>query len=93
MSKEKKKPVSDQKTGEIRTEQVFEFGASIDERFIDGLYYHGMVKMLKRYLENPASLEDPVTEEDIKQPPMTPKQAKIAAKRKKKLERKNRRGA
>jgi len=84
MSKEHKKPVSDPQTGEIKTEQVFEMGASIDERYIDGLYYHGMVKMLKRFFENPAGLEEPVTEEDIKKVPLTPKQAKAEAKRKRK---------
>jgi len=88
MSKERKKPVSCPKTDQIKTASIVELKVSIDERFIDGLYYSGMIKAVKRMFEDPSCLETAPTDDEIKKLPLTPKQAKIEAKRKRKLAKK-----
>ena len=88
MSKERKKPVSCSKTDQVKTASIVELKVSIDERFIDGLYYSGMIKAVRRMFENPECLETAPTDDEIKKLPLTPKQAKVEAKRKRKTEKK-----
>ena len=88
MSKEKKVAKVCPKTDQIKPAQIVELGVSIDERFIDGLYYTGMVKAIKRMFENPSCLERVPEQDEILKLPLTPKQAKIEAKRKRRDEKK-----
>ncbi|MCL2586956.1 MAG: hypothetical protein FWE31_01815 [Firmicutes bacterium] len=60
MGKEQVKPVVDDKTGEIRAEKILELGISMDERFVDGLYYRHMIKGARRIIENLEILETPL---------------------------------
>ena len=55
------------KEGQVHTKKVMELKAVTDERICDGYYYASAFKLLKRYAENPALLEEKPTqiEEDI----------------------------
>lgn len=91
MGKEKAVPIVDPETGEIRAEKVFEIGVSMDERFIDGLYYARVVKTIRRIIKNFACLERPPEEREINRL-KTDKEIKAEKKEKKKqakLEKKN----
>jgi len=76
MGKEKKKPVCCEKTNEIKAKRIVELGVSIEERFIDGLYYSGMIKAVRRIWENPSCLEIAPKDDEIKREPLTPAQTK-----------------
>ena len=66
MGKEKQIPIVDEKTGEIKIDKIFELGVSIDERFIDGFYYSGMIKLVNRILENLHCLDRAPHDDEIK---------------------------
>jgi len=66
MGKEQLKPIADEATGEIRAERVIGFGFSVDERFIDGYYYSGMLKLIRRILDNLSTLEREPHDDEIK---------------------------
>ena len=44
--------IVDEKTDQIRAAKVLELGISMDERFVDGLYYRYMLKDARRLIEN-----------------------------------------
>ena len=86
MGKEKTKVVADEKTGEIHAQKIFELSASIDERFIDGLYYSGMIKVIKRMMADLDVLtRAPHDDEVLVQ--LTPRQKKKQAKQNRKKNR------
>jgi len=59
MGKEHMAAIYDEKDGTIKAGNIFELGISMDERFVDGLYYRNMVKGAKRIMDNPYELEEP----------------------------------
>ena len=67
VGKERKIPVVDEKTGEIRVGKMLNMMIVADERICDGLYYARSMRLLRKILENPAQLEQPLekVEEDI----------------------------
>lgn len=62
VGKERKIPVIDRKTGEVRPGKVITMMVVADERVCDGLYYARSMRLYRRMLENPASLEEPLEE-------------------------------
>jgi len=84
MGKETMRPVVDEKTNEIKAERVLSIGVSIDERFVDGHYYSGMIKYAKRLLENLSVLERAPEDDEIKKLPLTNREKKKKAKAEKK---------
>ena len=58
MGKEKRIPVV--KNGEIVQEKHMGFGLVSDERFCDGLYFANSLRMLRKFMKNPAVLETPL---------------------------------
>ena len=56
MGKEKRIPVV--KNGEIVQEKHMGFGLVSDERFCDGLYFANSLRMLRKFMKNPAVLEN-----------------------------------
>lgn len=72
-------PVSD-RSGEVKVEKQMELGLTLDERVADGLYYGTSVKLLMKYLENPALLK-----EELPAPELTPKEEIKANKKAKKM--------
>lgn len=67
VGKERKIPVIDDKTGEVRPGKVVTLMIVADERICDGLYYARSMRLFRRLLENPAQLEERLdkVEEDI----------------------------
>lgn len=65
LGKEHKQAIVDEKTDEIRVAKIMQVGVSMDERFVDGLYYRNMVKEQKRIIENLSVLEVPLQQKDI----------------------------
>lgn len=67
VGKERKIPVIDKRTGEVRPGKVITMMVVADERVCDGLYYARSMRLFRRMLENPASLEEPLetVEKDI----------------------------
>lgn len=65
MGKEKLIPVA--KGNEIVNEKHMGFGLVSDERFCDGLYFALSLRLLRKYMKNPAMLDTPLTEkvEDV----------------------------
>lgn len=66
MGKEREKPMVDE-NGEIISMKQVGLGVVTDERFCDGLYFARAFKLLRRFLRNPALLEEPLDkiEEDV----------------------------
>ena len=60
MGKERQIPVV--KGEEIISKKCMGFSLVCDERFCDGLYYAFSLKLLKKFLANPACLEEPLAE-------------------------------
>ncbi len=58
MGKEKKVPAV--KNGELVTQKEMGFGLVSDERFCDGLYFARSLRKLKKFLADPALLEEPL---------------------------------
>lgn len=58
MGKEKMIPVVQKK--EIVTEKHMGYGMVSDERFCDGLYYALSLRKLRKFMQNPAMLEEPL---------------------------------
>lgn len=58
MGKEKKIPVV--KNGQIVEEKHMGFGLVSDERFCDGLYFANSLRMMRKFMKNPAVLEQPL---------------------------------
>ena len=58
IGKEKRMPVS--QGSHITVRKCMGFGLVSDERFCDGLYFARSLKMLKKFLRNPALLETPL---------------------------------
>lgn len=67
VGKERKVPVIDSVTGEIRPGKVITLMIVADERICDGLYYARSMRLFRKYLENPGRLEERLekVEEDI----------------------------
>lgn len=42
--------------------ESIDLGITIDERLADGYYYSGSVRLLRKLLENPELLEEPLSE-------------------------------
>jgi hypothetical protein len=57
----KKRPFYDE-DGNAQMRMSIDIGITIDERLADGYYYSGCVRLLKKLLENPELLEQPLTE-------------------------------
>ncbi len=66
MGKEKQIPVVQK--GEIVPQKQMSFGLVSDERVCDGLYYATSLRQLRKYMQNPASLETPLDKkvEDVR---------------------------
>lgn len=58
LGKEKKVPVIDRETGEIRPGKVLELMMVVDERLCDGLYHARSMRLFRKYIENPRLLEE-----------------------------------
>lgn len=58
MGKEKKIPVAHR--GKITTKKHLGFGLVSDERFCDGLYFATSLRQLRKIMQNPACLEEPL---------------------------------
>ncbi len=58
IGKEKRQPVIDDDTGEIRPGKVLELMIVADERMCDGLYHAKSMRMLRKMVENPKVLEE-----------------------------------
>ena len=58
MGKEKRIPVV--KNGEIVEEKHMSFGLVSDERFCDGLYFANNLRLMRKFMKNPESLEKPL---------------------------------
>ncbi|MBR6518878.1 MAG: 2-oxo acid dehydrogenase subunit E2 [Oscillospiraceae bacterium] len=58
MGKEKRIPVV--KNGEIVEEKHMSFGLVSDERFCDGLYFANSLRLMRKFMRNPESLEKPL---------------------------------
>jgi len=86
MGKDKMKALVDERSGEIKPTKVVELGVSEDERFIDGLYYTGMIKVIHRLLDNLELLERAPEDDEVKKCP-TPKEIKKQKKQKRKAAR------
>lgn len=56
----------DEKTGETSPERMVHLRISEDERFIDGLYYTGMIRFATRMIENLAILEAPPEDFEVR---------------------------
>ena len=67
LGKEQVQPVVDKATGEIRAAKVLELKIVADERICDGLYYAKSMRLLRKILEDPAQLEQPLekVEKDV----------------------------
>lgn len=67
VGKERRIPVIDKKTGQVRPGKVITIMVVADERICDGLYYARSMRLFRRVLENPEVLEErlEVVEEDI----------------------------
>ena len=61
------RPIVDAQSGEIRVGKVVELKVVADERLCDGLYHARSMRLLKKYLQNPALLEHELekVEQDI----------------------------
>ncbi len=49
--------------GNVTMKETLELGLTIDERLADGYYYSKSIRLLKKLLENPELLEQPLSEE------------------------------
>ena len=58
MGKEKRIPVV--KNGEIVEEKHMSFGLVSDERFCDGLYFANSLRLMRKFMKNPESMEKPL---------------------------------
>jgi hypothetical protein len=58
LGKEKRVPVVDRETGEIRPGKLLELMVVADERLCDGLYHAKSMRMLRKLVENPRQLEE-----------------------------------
>lgn len=58
VGKEIFRPVLDEDTGEIRPGKVIELKVVADERFCDGMYHARAMRQVRKYLKNPALLEE-----------------------------------
>jgi len=58
IGKEKKIPIV--KNGQIVEEKHMGFGLVSDERFCDGLYFANSLRMMRKYMKNPALLDVPL---------------------------------
>ncbi len=58
VGKEIFRPVLDEETGEVRPGKVIELKVVADERFCDGMYHAIAMRQVRKYLKNPALLEE-----------------------------------
>ena len=58
LGKEHMKPVVDEATNTIVPGKVIKIGTVIDERICDGFYYAKSIKLIRRFIQNPALLEE-----------------------------------
>ena len=67
IGKEKRAPVIDRETGEVRAGKLLELMVVADERMCDGLYHAKSMRLLHKLVENPKLLEERVekVEKDI----------------------------
>jgi len=79
LGKEHLHPIVDEDTGGFKVDKIFEMGISVDDRYVDGLYYSHMIKGVKRIIADLSQLEQPLIDDDI----MHPRDIKIKKKRKK----------
>ena len=82
LGKEENTPVVDD-DGKIVVKKIMELGISVDERYVDGLYFRRMIKDITRMVENLELLERPLEEDEIHHE-KTYKQMKTERKNKKK---------
>jgi len=80
IGKDEVKPYVDPDTKQLRAEKCITLGISEDERFIDGLTFAKVLKMIYRILDNLSCLEIPPDDEDIIQPVNSYQMKKDAAK-------------
>ena len=57
----KKRPIYDDE-GNVSMRDSIDLGLTIDERIADGYYYSKTVRLLRKLLENPELLEQPLNE-------------------------------
>ena len=62
MGKEKRIPVV--KNGEIVEVKHMSFGLVSDERFCDGLYFANSLRLMRKFMKNPESLEKPLNKKN-----------------------------
>lgn len=58
VGKEIFRPVLDEETGQVRPGKVIELKVVADERFCDGMYHAIAMRQVRKYLKNPALLEE-----------------------------------
>jgi hypothetical protein len=57
LGKERRIPVTDRETGEMRPGKVLELMIVADERICDGLYHAKSMRILKKIMQDPSALE------------------------------------
>lgn len=62
IGQKKDRPFFDE-NGNVTMKSSVDLGITIDERLADGFYYSKSVKLMKKLLENPELLEEPLTKE------------------------------
>ena len=65
MGKEHYDAMVNPEDGSVYAGKIIELGVSMDERFVDGLYYRHMVKGVSRIMQDLSTLEEPLTPEQI----------------------------
>ncbi|MDR2822176.1 MAG: hypothetical protein LBV58_01310 [Acholeplasmatales bacterium] len=65
LGKEKVKPHLNSETNQIEKTKMIEMGITMDERFVDGLYYSRTLRLIKNYFKNLHLLEKPLEEDEI----------------------------
>ena len=58
LGKEKRVPVVDRESGEVRPGKLLELMAVADERMCDGLYHAKSMRLLRKLIENPRLMEE-----------------------------------
>jgi len=60
VGKEQLMPVADQKTGEIKVKKMMSLRVVADERLCDGLYHARSMRLFRKLIANPRTLEKPI---------------------------------
>jgi hypothetical protein len=65
LGKERYLPTVNKETNQVESVKMLEMGISMDERFVDGLYYSRTLKLIRTYFNNLSLLEIPLEEKEI----------------------------